>query len=65
MLEWDVDTEPEEARERVAEAERILQEAREKGCAVSTRVEGRHVLDDAPFDVNADEYQIITPLAGG
>jgi hypothetical protein len=25
----------------------------------------RHVLDDAPFDPYAEEYQIIAPIAGG
>jgi hypothetical protein len=65
LVEWDTDTETDEARESIVEAERILREAREKGCAVSRKVGTRHVLDDAPFDPNVEEYQIIAPIAGG
>ena len=65
LVEWDADIETEEARESVLEAERILREAREKGCAVSKRVGTQHVLDDSPFDPYAEEYQIIAPIAGG
>lgn len=67
LLEWDVDTDTDEARASVAEAERILLEAREKGCAVSRKVGTQHVLErpDAPFDPRAEEYQIIAPIAGG
>jgi hypothetical protein len=64
-VEWDAETESVEARESIVEAERILREAREKGCAVSKRVGTQHVLDDAPFDPYAEEYQIIAPIAGG
>jgi len=64
-VEWDADSITEEARESVVEAERILREARDKGCAVSKRVGTQHVLDDAPFDPYAEEYQIIAPIAGG
>jgi hypothetical protein len=64
-VEWDADALTEEARESVVEAERILREARDKGCAVSKRVGTQHVLDDAPFDPYAEEYQIIAPIAGG
>ena len=46
-------------------AERILQEAREHGCLVSKEVDGKHVLDKAPFDPKVKEYQIIAPIAGG
>lgn len=66
VVEWDpAVTDAEEARQQVAAAEQILREARERGCAVSKKVGGRHVLDDAPFDPNVDEYQIIAPIAGG
>ena len=65
LVEWSTETETEEARESVLEAERILREAREKGCAVSRKVGTRHVLDDGPFDPEAEEYQIIAPIAGG
>jgi hypothetical protein len=65
LVEWDAEADSTEARESVIEAERILREAREKGCAVSRRVGTRHVLDDAPFDPYAEEYQIIAPIAGG
>lgn len=65
VVEFDPDTDTEEARLSVLEAERILREAREKGCAVSRKVDGRHVLDTGPFDPKAEEYQIIAPVAGG
>ena len=65
VVEWDTETETDEARESILEAERILKEAREKGCAVSRKVGTQHVLDDAPFDPNVEEYQIIAPIAGG
>ena len=65
LVEWDTETDTEEARESIQEAERILREARDKGCAVSRKVDGKHVLDDAPFDPQVEEYQIIAPIAGG
>jgi hypothetical protein len=65
LVEWDAETDSVEARESIIEAERILREARDKGCAVSRRVGTQHVLDDAPFDPYAEEYQIIAPIAGG
>lgn len=60
VLEWDL-----ENAAAIAEAERILQEARASGCAVSKKVNGRHVIDREPFDPRAEEYQIIAPIAGG
>lgn len=65
VVEWDADAATEEARQGVLEAERILREARAKGCAVSKKVGTRHELDDAPFDPRVEEYQIIAPIAGG
>ena len=65
VVEWDVDTDTEEAREQIAEAERILREARQKGCVISKKVDGKHVIDTAPFDPKVEEYQIIAPIAGG
>jgi hypothetical protein len=65
LVEWDTETDTEEARESILEAERILKEARDKGCAVSRKVSTKHVLDDGPFDPYAEEYQIIAPIAGG
>jgi len=65
LVEWDADTDTPEAREGVQEAERIIREARERGCAVSKKVGTQHVLDDAPFDPKVEEYQIIAPIAGG
>ena len=41
VVEWDIDTDTQEARERIAEAERILQEARQRGCVVSKKVDGK------------------------
>ncbi len=64
LVEWNTD-QTEEARQAVADAERILEEARASGCAVSKKVDGVHVLDRTPFDPDAEEYQIISPIAGG
>jgi hypothetical protein len=65
VIEWDTETDTEEARARIAEAERILEEARANGCMISRKVGSEHVLDDAPFDPKVEEYQIIAPIAGG
>lgn len=65
VVEWDADTDTDEARLGVLEAERIIREAREKGCAVSKKLGTQHVLDNGPFDPKAEEYQIIAPIAGG
>ena len=65
LVEWDAETDTDEAREGILEAERILREARDKGCAVSRKSGTQHVLDDGPFDPYAEEYQIIAPIAGG
>ena len=65
VVEWDLDTDTEEARAQVAAAEQIIREARERGCAVSKKVDGRHEIDNGPFDPKAEEYQIIAPIAGG
>jgi len=64
VLEWTLD-ETEESRALVEEAERIIKEARERGCAVSMKVDGQHVITTAPFDPRVEEYQIIAPIAGG
>jgi hypothetical protein len=64
VVEW-TDTGTEEARAQIAEAERILREARENGCMISKKVDGRHEMDLAPFDPKVEEYQIIAPIAGG
>ena len=64
VVEWET-TDTEEARIQIAEAERILREARERGCAISKKVDGRHVIDTGAFDPNVEEYQIIAPIAGG
>jgi hypothetical protein len=60
VVEWDL-----EDAAAVVEAERILREARQRGCAISKKVGGRHVIDTAPFDPSVEEYQIIAPIAGG
>ncbi len=65
VIEWDPALDTEEGRAALAEAERIIREAREKGCAISKKVDGRHVLDNAPFDPKVEEYQIVAPIAGG
>jgi len=64
VLEWTLD-ETEESRALVEEAERIIKEARERGCAVSKKVDGQHVITTEPFDPHVEEYQIIAPIAGG
>ncbi len=64
VVEWST-TDTDEARATLAEAERILAEARAAGCAVSKKVDGVHVLDRGAFDPAAEEYQIIAPIAGG
>ena len=65
VIEWDTETDTEEARARIAEAERILEEARANGCLISKKVGGQHVIDDQPFDPKVEEYQIVAPIAGG
>ena len=64
VLEWP-DTDTEEARQQIALAERIIQEARAHGAMVSKKVDGQHVLDRAPFDPQVEEYQLVAPIAGG
>jgi hypothetical protein len=65
VVEWDPAVVTEEGRAAVAEAEKLISEARARGCAVSKKVDGQHVLDTGPFDPQAEEYQIIAPIAGG
>ncbi|HVL22596.1 MAG TPA: hypothetical protein VM450_00840 [Thermomicrobiales bacterium] len=65
LVEWDTTTDTEESRRAIAEAERVLEEARTNGCAISKKVNGVHVLDRDPFDPDAEEYQIVAPIAGG
>jgi hypothetical protein len=64
LVEWET-TDTEEARRAVADAERIIEEARASGCAISKKVNGEHVIDRDPFDPDVEEYQIIAPIAGG
>jgi len=64
VVEWTVD-ETEASRLLVEEAERIIKEARARGCAISRKVDGQHVIDNGPFDPHVEEYQIIAPIAGG
>mgnify|MGYP000058181813 FL=1 len=65
VVEWDASVDSEEARAAVAEAEELLREAAAAGCAISKKVNGVHVLDRGPFDPEAEEYQIVAPIAGG
>lgn len=64
-LEWDAAVDTEESRAAVEEAERIIADARRQGCLVSRKVGDKHELYDGPFDPNAEEYQVIAPIAGG
>ena len=64
VVEWDA-TATEEARQQVSAAERILREARAHGCLVAKKVGDQHVIDHTPFDPQAEEYQIVAPIAGG
>lgn len=65
LVEWNTTTDTEEARQAVADAERIIEEARANGCAISKKVNGEHVIDRGAFDPEAEEYQIVAPIAGG
>lgn len=65
VLEWNPTLDTDETRAAIAEAERIIDEARARGCAVSRKVGDQHVLDHGPFDPKVEEYQIIAPIAGG
>lgn len=65
VVEWNSTLDTEESRAAIAEAEQLLREARAAGCAVSKKVNGVHVLDREPFDPEAEEYQILAPIAGG
>ena len=65
VVEWDPALETEEGRRAIAAVEQILEEARARGCAVSKKVDGKHVIDNSPFDPRVEEYQIIAPIAGG
>jgi len=65
VVEWDPALETSEGRQAVAAAEQILEEARSRGCAVSKKIDGKHVIDNGPFDPQAEEYQVIAPIAGG
>lgn len=65
LVEWNATTDTEEARRAVADAGRIIEEARANGCAISKKVNGEHVIDREPFDPQAEEYQIVAPIAGG
>jgi hypothetical protein len=64
VLEWP-DTDTEEARQQIARAARLIQEARAHGALVSKKIDGQHVLDRTPFDPQVEEYQIVAPIAGG
>ncbi len=64
VVEWEI-ADTEASRQAIEEAERILEEARARGCAISKKVDGRHVIDHEPFDPKVEEYQIIAPIAGG
>lgn len=65
VVEWDPAVETKEGQAAVVEAEKVLEEARARGCAVSKKVGSEHVIDNSPFDPQAEEYQIIAPIAGG
>lgn len=65
LVEWDTTVDTDEARQAVVEAERIIEEARANGCAISKKVDGVHELDRGVFDPEAEEYQIVAPIAGG
>jgi hypothetical protein len=65
VVEWDPSVDTDAGRAAIAAAEQILAEARSRGCAVSKKVDGKHVLDTGSFDPRVEEYQIIAPIAGG
>lgn len=65
IIEWDPEVDTDESRAAITEAERIIRDARQRGCRVSRKVGDHHELDDGPFDPQVEEYQIIAPIAGG
>lgn len=65
LVEWDTTTDTDEAREAIADAQRIIEEAGANGAAISKKVNGEHVIDRDPFDPEVEEYQIVAPIAGG
>ena len=65
VVEWNNSLDTEGSRAAIAEAEQLLREARAAGCAISKKVNGVHVLDREAFDPEAEEYQILAPIAGG
>lgn len=65
LVEWDTTTDTDEARQAIADAQRIIEEARANGAAISKKVNGEHVIDRDPFDPDVEEYQIVAPIAGG
>ena len=44
LVEWDTTTDTDEAREAIADAQRIIEEARANGAAISKKVNGEHVM---------------------
>ncbi len=66
---YDVADTTEAGQAAVAEAQRLIDDARAAGCLVARRdttsVTGGHVIDRLPFDPTVEEYQIVAPLVGG
>jgi len=64
-IEWDPALDTDENRAAIAEAERIIEEARRDGCRVAGKGGDQHVLAVRQVDPTVEEYQIIAPIAGG
>jgi len=66
---YDVADTTEAGQAAVAEAQRLISDARAAGCLVArqdtTSAIGGHVIDRLPFDPTVQEYQIVAPLVGG
>ena len=59
VLEW---PDTEEARQQIALAERIIEEARAHGALVSKKVDGQHVLDRTPSIPRSRSIRLWRPL---
>ncbi len=66
---YDVADTTEAGQAAVAEAQRLISDARAAGCLVArkdtTGATRGHVIDRLPFDPTVEEYQIVAPLVGG
>jgi len=66
---YDVADTTEAGQAAVAEAQRLISDARAAGCLVARRdttsANEGYVIDRLPFDPTVEKYQIVAPLVGG